>query len=59
MQKKRNLEVGDYVLDDVQPRGQWPSGVVSQAYPGKDGLVRKVQVALAGKLDNHVRRTGN
>ena len=59
--KKRNLEVGDYVLvkDDLQPRGQWPSGVVSQVYSGKDGLVRKVQVALAGKLDNHGRRIGN
>ena len=52
--------IGDYVLvkDEAQARGQWPTGVISKVYPGADGLVRKVQVALAGRLDCRGKRLG-
>ena len=42
----RNLQSGDLVLmcHENTPRNQWPLGLVIQVYPGKDGLVRTVQV---------------
>ena len=44
--KKRNFKVGDIVLviDDQQPRGKWPLGIVESVRPGHDGLVRTVEV---------------
>lgn len=45
-QTKRNLQVGDLVmvLHDNVPRNNWPLGLVTQVYPGDDGLVRSVEV---------------
>ena len=42
----RNLQVGDLVLmlQDNMPRNNWPLGLITEAYPGPDGLVRTVQV---------------
>lgn len=43
---KRNLEIGDLILlcNENMPRNQWPLGLVTNTYPGKDGKVRSVQV---------------
>ena len=45
---KRNLQVNDIVLiiDDSVPRCFWKLAKVSELYPSKDGLVRKVKVQL-------------
>jgi len=49
---KRNLATGDVVLivDENSPRCLWPLGHVVKTYPGKDGLVRTVQVKTARSL---------
>ena len=46
MQPKRNLTDGDIVLvmDVNTPRKCWPLGRVIRSFPGKDGLVRSVEV---------------
>ena len=43
---KRNLAVGDIVLvtNEDAPRSVWPIARVIDTFPGKDGLVRTVQV---------------
>ena len=43
---RRNAEIGDLVLlvDDCLPRGQWRMGRVIKAVPGRDELVRTVEV---------------
>ena len=43
---KRNLVVGDIVLmvDEDTPRSVWPTARVLKVFPGKDGLVRSVEV---------------
>ena len=43
---RRNAEVGDLVLlvDDCLPRGQWHLGRIVKVIPGRDGLVRTVEV---------------
>ena len=43
---QRNVKVGDVVLikDSNQVRGNWKLGKVSEANPGDDGKVRKVEV---------------
>ncbi|XP_056307490.1 uncharacterized protein LOC130219206 [Danio aesculapii] len=45
-QPKRNLKVGDLVLilHEHTPRNHWPLGLLTQVYPGADGLVRTVEV---------------
>jgi len=45
----RNLAVGDFVLDDWKdaPRGRWRTGRVVRTYPGKDELVRAVDVEFS------------
>jgi hypothetical protein len=45
-QEKENLAVGDVVieLDKNLPRGVWRLMRVSQIFPSKDGLVRRVEV---------------
>ena len=50
--EKRNVEVGNIllVLDDTVPRGRWPLGRVVAVYPGKDGVVRVVDVQVNGKV---------
>ena len=59
-QASPHLQKGDVELIKVdnEVRGQWKSGRVEQTYPGTDGLIRKVQIALAGKLDKKGRRVG-
>lgn len=49
---QENLAVGDMVLvkeENTAPL-HWPLGRVMQIYPGKDGLVRVVQVLMKGRL---------
>jgi Family of unknown function (DUF5641) len=43
---ERNLAVGDVVVinDPGLPRGQWPLGVIESAIPGKDDVLRTVDV---------------
>ena len=45
---QRNLAQGDVVLlsDDDTPRSQWRMALVSEVYPSKDNLVRKVRLHL-------------
>ena len=42
----RALKEGDLVLiaDGDLPRNQWPRGVITATFPGKDGVVRVVDV---------------
>lgn len=46
---QRNLQVGDlvFLMEDTLPPGQWMIGRVVECYPGKDGLVRNVQIRTA------------
>ena len=46
-----NFKVGDIVLvsDDCAPRGCWPLGRVAVINPGRDGLVRSVEVKVGAK----------
>lgn len=48
--KERNLREGDIVLviDDRNPRGQWPLGVVTRVHPGPDGVTRTADVRHRG-----------
>ena len=42
---RRNLKEGDVVLMcDETPRNKWPLALVTETYPSKDGLVRKVKI---------------
>ena len=52
------IEVGTVVLiEDEGPRLGWPLGVIKAVYPGKDGLVRKVDLKTArGTLSRSVQR---
>lgn len=48
LQKKPNLEINDVVLimDQETRRNHWPLGLVVAVHPGKDGLVRTVDVRV-------------
>ena len=50
--EQENLAVGDVVLiiDANLPRGQWKIGHIERIFPGKDGLVRVVEVKTAAGL---------
>ena len=50
--KNRNLQNNDLVLivDERLPRGQWPLGLVVEALPDSEGLVRAVKVRSAGSI---------
>ena len=53
------LREGSVVLveADHQPRLQWPLGIITQVFPGKDGLIRTVEVKTSsGKLVRSVQR---
>ena len=52
------IKVGTVVLiEDEGPRIGWPLGVIETVYPGKDGLVRKVDVKTArGTFSRSVQR---
>jgi hypothetical protein len=45
----RNFEIGDVVLvkDEDVTRNKWPMAVVSEVFPGKDDLIRSVNVRFA------------
>lgn len=47
--EQRNLEKNDVVLilDNKAPRGQWATGIVSEAFPGEDKIVRYVTVTVS------------
>ena len=54
-----DLQEGSVVLvqDDQQPRLRWPLGVITQLFPGHDGVVRTVEVKTAsGKLVRPIPR---
>ena len=56
----RNLEVGDVVIlkDDNLPRNCWKLARINEVYPGKDGLIRRVSIAVAANtLEDTGRRT--
>lgn len=48
---RRNLKVGDIVMvmDESAARSDWKLGRVSRTTPGKDGLVRDVEITLGNK----------
>ncbi|XP_052694839.1 uncharacterized protein LOC128173163 [Crassostrea angulata] len=56
---QRNISVGDIVLlKDVEThRNNWPLGRITATFPGKDNLVRKVEVRVSkdGKTTSYVR----
>ena len=57
--QKNNLEVGDLVLvaEPNLPRGQWLTGIVKQAFPGKDGLVRVAKIETKkGEFDRPITK---
>ena len=47
---RRNLAVNDVVLimDEDTPRNKWAMGRVTEVFPSEDGLVRKVDLKVAG-----------
>lgn len=56
---QENIRVGDLVLlkDSDCHRNYWPTGLVERVFPGKDGLVRKLEVKIIkdGKPRIYVR----
>ncbi len=46
--EKEPLQVGDVVLmvDELKPRNNWVKAIVSKTFPGKDGVVRVVEVSV-------------
>ena len=52
LETKGNLQTGSIVLilDESLPRNNWPLGRVLQTFPGRDGLVRSVQVKTANNV---------
>ena len=50
--KQGNVGVGSIVLirEDNIPRMKWPLGVITRVFPGKDGLVRSVEVKTVNGL---------
>ena len=56
---RENLEIGDIVLiiDPEISRSKWRMAMVTSVYPGKDGLVRSVQVKTgSGMYDRPVTK---
>lgn len=47
-----NLKIGDIVLikDEINPPLRWPLAKIVATFPGKDGLVRTVEVATGTKI---------
>ena len=57
--QKCKLDVGSIVLvkEDHMPRLQWPIGVIVSVYPGRDGLIRSVDVKTRrGVINRSVQR---
>lgn len=55
---RENLNIGDLVLElDSTPRSQWKMAIVVNIYPGKDNLVRKVQIKISkGFFDRPIHK---
>ncbi|CAL8141591.1 unnamed protein product [Orchesella dallaii] len=52
--KKENVKIGDLVLikDDRLPPSSWKLGRIMEVHPGKDNLVRVVNVRVLDKVDS-------
>ena len=50
--QQKNVNVGDImlVMEDNTPRGRWPLGRVVTVFPGRDGVIRVVEVSVRGKV---------
>ncbi|XP_063625638.1 uncharacterized protein LOC134797347 [Cydia splendana] len=50
--REHDLTIGDLVIvvDQNLPRGTWPRGRVVATFPGRDGVVRVVDVATSGGI---------
>jgi hypothetical protein len=49
--KQRNFTIGDIVLlkDENASRNQWPIARITETFPGKDGLVRSVNLKVSNR----------
>ena len=49
---EKPILVGDVfvVLDENTPRACWPLDLATATYPGSDGVVRTVDIRIAGKV---------
>ena len=47
-----NIQVNDVVIlnESDLHRNMWPIGIVEQTFPGKDGLILKVQLKVIREL---------
>ena len=58
-QRKGDIKEGSVVLvrEDNIPRMKWPVGLVTKVYPGRDGVVRSVQLKTGkGHLVRSIQR---
>ncbi|XP_052087654.1 uncharacterized protein LOC127724660 [Mytilus californianus] len=53
---KQNIQVGDLVLlkDNELHRNNWPIGLVERVFPGRDNLIRKVQLRVVRDKQHRV-----
>ncbi|KAI4881114.1 hypothetical protein NFI96_016565, partial [Prochilodus magdalenae] len=55
----RDLQVGDVVLlkETQSPRNEWPMGLITAAFPSRDGKIRKAEIKTAsqGKVKTFLR----
>ena len=58
VKKGSPVNVGDVLMamDDTAPRGKWPLGRVISVFPGKDGVVRVVEIKVNGKVKKRAVR---
>ena len=57
--KRENVKVGDLVLElnPNRKRTQWEMALITDTYPGKDGLVRKVRIRTRnGEYDRPIHK---
>jgi hypothetical protein len=57
--KRENVQVGDLVLelDSKLKRCQWKMALITDVYPGSDGLVRKVRMKTqTGEYDRPIHK---
>ena len=55
---RENIKIGDLILElDTTPRRRWKMGIVTNTYPGTDGMVRKVQIKTSrGTYDRPINK---
>ena len=56
---RENVKTGDLVLelDQMHRRNKWKMALITEVYPGKDNLVRKVKIKTAeGEYDRPVHK---